>query len=339
MYIVEVSGLDRYIDEFRANSTSTDGTAIRFPECPRCKQKIYRCTRYTSILNETYQLISQVKNKILGNLSCTQINEKREQLLSDCTKMKANLKEIHFRSFIEDLFSKLESITHLFYADKFLFFENIMHYFQEIDQILIDGRNKLPKNSFNPLIYDPLICIVKYLFQQKSDRNLSEQQINEIESELERVRRVIYIEMLVGSLKQTLKTDEQEAIDSMRKLISRKIGRFTAENREEFDKLKKDFEYLNNVPGLGINDNERKAIVSALNLTKGHWYTCPNGHPYIITECGGASQESRCPECREKIGGLNHHLLDTNRVFSGMDGSTHSAWSNEANLALHRRFQ
>lgn len=49
-------------------------------------------------------------------------------------------------------------------------------------------------------------------------------------------------------------------------------------------------------------------------------------------KCGGANQESQCPECGERIGGQNHQLVATNRHFGLMDGSQHSAWSNEANL-------
>jgi hypothetical protein len=45
-------------------------------------------------------------------------------------------------------------------------------------------------------------------------------------------------------------------------------------------------------------------------------FTCPNGHPYVITECGGAMETSRCPECGENIGGGEHRLLQTNRQFT-----------------------
>ena len=31
-------------------------------------------------------------------------------------------------------------------------------------------------------------------------------------------------------------------------------------------------------------EHERITIVSALNMKQGHWYVCPNGHPYVITE-------------------------------------------------------
>lgn len=40
---------------------------------------------------------------------------------------------------------------------------------------------------------------------------------------------------------------------------------------------------------------------------------CPNGHFYIIGDCGGAMQESRCPECGAAIGGMSHRLVSSNR--------------------------
>ena len=44
----------------------------------------------------------------------------------------------------------------------------------------------------------------------------------------------------------------------------------------------------------------------------GHWFQCPNGHPYVITECGGATVESTCPECGSRIGGGSHRLREDN---------------------------
>ena len=56
----------------------------------------------------------------------------------------------------------------------------------------------------------------------------------------------------------------------------------------------------------------RKMIMKELNLGAGHWFECPNGHIYAIGECGGATEESKCPECKAKIGGTSHKLLDSN---------------------------
>ncbi|CUA71425.1 NFX1-type zinc finger-containing protein 1 [Mus musculus] [Rhizoctonia solani] len=44
----------------------------------------------------------------------------------------------------------------------------------------------------------------------------------------------------------------------------------------------------------------------------GHFYQCPNGHPYVIANCGGANQVSSCPECGVRIGGSGHEALPGN---------------------------
>ncbi len=94
---------------------------------------------------------------------------------------------------------------------------------------------------------------------------------------------MIYIEALVVSLKQSLKPNEKEGLDSMQ-YLTKKAGPFTTEDQQKFDSLLKQLEHLNNLPGLGITERERVAIVSALSMGKGHWYVCPKGHPYVITE-------------------------------------------------------
>nr|GAT43007.1 predicted protein [Mycena chlorophos] len=63
-----------------------------------------------------------------------------------------------------------------------------------------------------------------------------------------------------------------------------------------------------------VSLDEKMKIVKALQLSHtGHFYTCPQGHVYVIGECGGAMQRSRCPECGASIGGSNHNLDSTNR--------------------------
>ncbi|KAI0071801.1 hypothetical protein K474DRAFT_1630013 [Panus rudis PR-1116 ss-1] len=60
---------------------------------------------------------------------------------------------------------------------------------------------------------------------------------------------------------------------------------------------------------------EREDIVRAFGnefTHRGHFYNCENGHTFVITECGGAMQQSTCPECRAPIGGNNHQLLSSN---------------------------
>ncbi|XP_055448252.1 E3 ubiquitin-protein ligase RNF213 isoform X2 [Psammomys obesus] len=40
-----------------------------------------------------------------------------------------------------------------------------------------------------------------------------------------------------------------------------------------------------------------------------HWYTCPNGHPCSVGECGKPMEQSVCPDCQVPIGGRNHMPL------------------------------
>lgn len=83
---------------------------------------------------------------------------------------------------------------------------------------------------------------------------------------------------------------------------------------------------------LGISKDEREMIVRAMGLTQGHWFKCPNGHVYCITECGGATVESTCPDCKARIGGTSHRLRADNRLAPEMDGARHAAFSDMANL-------
>lgn len=66
-----------------------------------------------------------------------------------------------------------------------------------------------------------------------------------------------------------------------------------------------------------------------------------SGHVYAITECGGAMEESKCPECGAGIGGQDHALRRDNRLASEMDGATAPAFDPNMlmNVEQLRRFQ
>ncbi|CAG1965672.1 unnamed protein product [Fusarium graminearum] len=59
----------------------------------------------------------------------------------------------------------------------------------------------------------------------------------------------------------------------------------------------------------------------------GHWYTCRNGHPFTINNCGMAMEQATCPECRAPIGGQNHrsvegvrHATEIEQMAEGLRG-------------------
>lgn len=109
------------------------------------------------------------------------------------------------------------------------------------------------------------------------------------------------------------------------------LGRFSQEKVTKIHELIDKTKRKRTGVCLGIGNEERLMILKAMQLKQGHWYNCPNGHVYCITECGGAMEEAECNECHAKIGGLRHTLREDNRVATGMDGSVHAAWSNHYN--------
>ena len=60
------------------------------------------------------------------------------------------------------------------------------------------------------------------------------------------------------------------------------------------------------------------------------------GHVYAIGDCGGATVESKCPECGSTIGGQGHALRTDNTFAPEMDGAQHPAWSEQANMMNYR---
>ena len=59
-------------------------------------------------------------------------------------------------------------------------------------------------------------------------------------------------------------------------------------------------------------------VVKAEGLNKGRWYYCPNNHPYLISNCGRAVKEAKCPECGAGIGGKNKKLRADNKEIKGL---------------------
>lgn len=77
-----------------------------------------------------------------------------------------------------------------------------------------------------------------------------------------------------------------------------------------------------------MKDDEWKEIMTAMRreyIGTGHWYTCQNGHPFAIGECGRPMEETICPECGAPVGGRSHNPAvgvreaeDLVRRFGGM---------------------
>ncbi|OCL03127.1 P-loop containing nucleoside triphosphate hydrolase protein, partial [Glonium stellatum] len=58
-----------------------------------------------------------------------------------------------------------------------------------------------------------------------------------------------------------------------------------------------------------VSDKERRDVLLAMTREftgSGHWYTCANGHPFTVGDCGMPMELAQCPWCDARIGGSNH---------------------------------
>ncbi|KAH7108426.1 AAA domain-containing protein [Auriculariales sp. MPI-PUGE-AT-0066] len=85
------------------------------------------------------------------------------------------------------------------------------------------------------------------------------------------------------------------------------------------DKILEAWQSLEDAVRKGLNQpvsrEDKIVIIRSLKLSNvGHFYLCPNGHAYVIGECGAAMVASTCPECGALIGGASHTLDPSNTV-------------------------
>ena len=66
--------------------------------------------------------------------------------------------------------------------------------------------------------------------------------------------------------------------------------------------------------------NDLKFVIIALRLL------LFAGHIYAIGECGGATEEGKCPDCQATIGGRDHQLAEGNQLAAEMDQAQAPAW-------------
>ncbi|KAL4804436.1 P-loop containing nucleoside triphosphate hydrolase protein [Aspergillus unguis] len=79
-----------------------------------------------------------------------------------------------------------------------------------------------------------------------------------------------------------------------------------------------------------VTAEEKRQVYAAMASQfqgTGHWYYCQNNHPFTVGECGMPTEESRCPQCGEPVGGIDHrplpgvrHAGDFEAEFANADG-------------------
>ncbi len=127
---VEVTGLDRYMNEFI--NKQTDGyQSIRFPECPRCKIRIRRCQRYISIINRIQLWIEQIKIKQQNGLTKSKLIEQRNELSKNIKDSFDRIKLTEQKS-LEILIRRFDNKKQSINIDELNYLKNTSEFFKEI---------------------------------------------------------------------------------------------------------------------------------------------------------------------------------------------------------------
>ncbi|CUS14855.1 unnamed protein product [Tuber aestivum] len=75
-----------------------------------------------------------------------------------------------------------------------------------------------------------------------------------------------------------------------------------------------------------VSTEEKRLVHLAMSAefsSTGRWYTCPNGHPFTIGDCGMAREARPCPDCGATIGGRGYQLAGGVRIaeeYAQFDG-------------------
>ncbi len=334
-HIFEVSGLDKYmlIEAEKMNG------AIKYITCPKCKTPITQGNRYQKYIKTILYDINQVKDRINQTYF---ISDESIKILSDNCQNKVSIlqdnKELieydqtkkSVKKFIEKMPKEIENFAKQKKAFKTKKdYDSLQNHIDLIDVYLtllhytiknINGINNYELTLFK-------MHVVKlgkvYLFDYEN-----------------RYDDLIWIE-IKRKLDSLLYYKEYHLLERMKSSspTAREFKSKIAKTKFHLDDNELYF-YKKELQKLAIpTRKDQIEIIKALNMTAGHVFKCPKGHYYVIGECGGAMEESKCIECKETIGGNNHTLSQGNRHTGDLDGSKFAAYSEGAQQELIRRFQ
>ncbi len=77
-----------------------------------------------------------------------------------------------------------------------------------------------------------------------------------------------------------------------------------------------------------VSTDEMRSVYEAMSSElhgTGHWYTCENGHPFTVGECGMPMELARCPECGETVVGGSHVPAEGVQRVEEIENLAHNA--------------
>ncbi|XP_015334920.1 NFX1-type zinc finger-containing protein 1 [Marmota marmota marmota] len=318
-HIFEVQALDRYMNEQK-----DDEVAIRLKVCPICQVPIRKNLRYGTSIKQRLEEIEIVKEKIQGSAGEIATSQERLTALLESKSLLHQLLPEDFLMLMEKLAQKNLSVRDLGLVENYIsFYDHLASLWDSLKKVHVLEQSKV-RTRLNQ--------VHEWLARKRL--SFTSQELSDLQSEIQRLTYLVNLLNRCRMAEGKVKGSIAEEVYSIRNILE-KTCKFTQEDEQLVQKKMDALKATLPCSGLGISEEERVQIVSAMGFPRGHWFKCPNGHIYVITECGGAMERATCPECQEVIGGENHTLERSNQLASEMDGAQHPAWSNTANNLLN----
>ena len=339
-HIFERGGLDQWMKIENEHKTSQE---IKFKECPKCKTPVKKCLRYSSAIKQYLKDIETIKTKQMEALRSADLSAK-------LNLVKKSLDETNM-TILEEL-SQLERVILIDSQPgrkQLLMFPHVvkakltlLSQIAKVTKILHGvSRDLRSRAAAVSLEISPTV--------RKTNRDLNrvkefigqdylfEQQMCDAETEIRRltlIAKVCEFQAKLLKSNKVLNSKQGSTIKSILYYLKMSGWKQEKVSKEKDNEITKFIQALSKIYDVdGLSETERVEIVKAIGLSKGHWFKCPSGHFYCIGECGGAMEKAKCPECGVEIGGTQHTLLATNQLAPEMDGASHAAWSEAANMA------
>ena len=332
-HIIEYSALDHWMDQ------QDEEKEIQFKKCPRCQTPIRTSLRYCNHVKKVHNDFEQIKRKQLSMSQNTpELFAKLqavEEKVKNCEEVTGDLNKI--KSLLHPTCTSRPQyiLPHVLSTIKTQL--NILPAIAKIYGDLVQVRHKMcwfgNCKVTAEILNQDLQCLQRFLMQE----SLTDQQLSDIDCELRRLQCASHLFHLHSKMKDGKVAITHRENGRLDMLACKVYHSGAGQNPKMSDDLEKEVSALialfkRRYSLEGLTQAERTEIVKAVGLSKGHWFKCPNGHFYCIGECGGAMEETKCPECGAKIGGTQHTLRSDNQLASEMDGAQHAAWSDAANM-------
>uniref|UniRef100_A0A1A8CEK6 Zinc finger, NFX1-type containing 1 n=2 Tax=Nothobranchius kadleci TaxID=1051664 RepID=A0A1A8CEK6_NOTKA len=320
IHFIESTAMDHYM---RLDDNREGEVAVKLKECPKCKTPIRKNLRYGSHINRSLAEIEMVKKKI-------------QEQQPDINKIRLTLQnewQANFSicvEYVEKEYMGIEGKLNKTYltTNDLRILENEIYFLTKVAKLLKAEQESMP--FFDDKFRQRVTQFMSWL--SGVSQKFTDQQVFNLQRELQRLTLLADLNVRCQTADKMGKLDKmQTEVQEIRHVLEIS-DQFTEQDQRIVEDAMKSLNEKFPLTGLGIDEDERKMIVSAMKMPLGHWHKCPNGHVYVITECGGAMQRRACPDCKATIGGENHRLDSGNQVATEMDGAQHSAWSEGNNL-------